>query len=77
MSDKAIDDVTIDGDRFKILINDDGQYSLWPAAKVAPAGWMEIGERGTKAQCLAEIETRWTDMRPKSLLIRNVPQHEP
>jgi MbtH protein len=32
-----------------------------------PAGWREVGVSGPKAECLAHIETVWTDMRPASL----------
>jgi len=53
---------------FKVVINDEEQYSIWPAYKSKiPGGWREVGKEGLKAECLAYIETHWTDMRPLSL----------
>jgi MbtH protein len=53
-----------------VLINDEGQYSLWPTFKDAPAGWTTVGPRGARKDCLDYIEAHWTDMRPKSLIAR-------
>jgi len=58
---------SIDGDEFAVLINDEGQHSLWPSAQPVPEGWVRIGPIGPKAECLAFIEESWTDMRPISL----------
>lgn len=52
---------------FQVLINDEEQYSLWPAFKAVPAGWRAVGPKGDKALCLDYIEKNWTDMRPLSL----------
>jgi MbtH protein len=57
----------IDGDEFKVLLNDEGQYSLWPSATSAPSGWQETGLVGSKDVCLDFIRDNWTDMRPESL----------
>ena len=51
-----------------VLINDEGQYSLWPTFKDVPAGWTAVGPRGARQDCLDYIEANWTDMRPKSLI---------
>ena len=56
-----------DGDYFKVLINTEGQYSLWPSEKEIPGGWDQVGEKGTREECLELVETKWTDMRPNSL----------
>jgi MbtH protein len=61
------DNWSMDGDFFKVLINTEGQYSLWPSAKEIPVGWDQVGEKGTKEECLELVETKWTDMRPNSL----------
>jgi MbtH protein len=53
---------------FLVLVNDEGQYSLWPTFKDVPAGWTAVGPRGARKDCLAYIEEHWTDMRPKSLI---------
>jgi len=58
---------SIDGEEFLVLINDEGQHSIWPSALAIPPGWTQIGPVGPKAECLAFIETNWTDMRPVSL----------
>ncbi|HYQ49858.1 MAG TPA: MbtH family protein [Pseudomonas sp.] len=52
---------------FKVLVNAEEQYSLWPDYKAVPAGWREAGKRGPKQDCLDYIEAVWTDMRPLSL----------
>lgn len=53
--------------RFKVLINHEEQYSLWPADLPVPSGWDETGVLAPKDECDAYIEANWTDMRPKSL----------
>lgn len=53
--------------RFAVVVNDEEQYSIWAADRQPPAGWREVGFAGTKDECLAHIETVWTDMRPRSL----------
>lgn len=52
---------------FKVLVNHEEQYSLWPADLPVPGGWTETGQKGPKAECDEYIERVWTDMRPKSL----------
>ncbi|WP_153101832.1 MbtH family protein [Paraburkholderia hayleyella] len=52
---------------YTVVINDEEQYSIWPTFRAVPAGWREVGVRGTKTVCLAHIEVVWTDMRPASL----------
>ncbi|HKT02321.1 MAG TPA: MbtH family protein [Rugosimonospora sp.] len=50
------------------LINEEGQYSLWPAFADVPAGWLIAHPEDTRDACLAYIEQHWTDMRPASLV---------
>ncbi|OQR36411.1 MbtH family protein [Pseudomonas sp. T] len=52
---------------YKVLVNGEEQYSLWPQYKEVPAGWREAGKQGSKAECLAFVEANWADMRPLSL----------
>lgn len=52
---------------FKVVVNDEEQYSIWPDYKQIPNGWRAVGKTGNKQDCLAYIETVWTDMRPLSL----------
>jgi MbtH protein len=49
------------------VVNDEEQYSIWPADRELPLGWREAGKSGKKPEVLAWIEEVWTDMRPKSL----------
>ena len=55
--------------RFKVLINHEEQYSLWPADLAVPGGWEETGVCTSKEECDKYLEETWTDMRPKSLRI--------
>lgn len=52
---------------FRVVVNGDGQYSIWPSDRENPLGWTDAGKEGTKESCLAYIETTWDDMRPLSL----------
>ena len=54
---------------FLVVLNDEEQYSIWPAEQEPPAGWRPAGYTGGRDDCLAHIESVWTDMRPKSLRI--------
>lgn len=50
-----------------VLINDEGQYSIWPAFLEVPSGWdVATGEESRKV-CLDYINLNWVDMRPNSL----------
>ncbi|MFC8534565.1 MbtH family protein [Streptomyces sp. NPDC057249] len=53
---------------FMVLVNDEGQHSLWPAFAEVPAGWTTALGESDRASALAYIEAEWTDMRPKSLV---------
>jgi MbtH protein len=52
---------------YRVVVNHEEQYSIWPADRELPLGWMDGGKQGPKDECLAYIEEVWTDMRPKSL----------
>ncbi|GLZ39065.1 MbtH family NRPS accessory protein [Actinokineospora sp. NBRC 105648] len=52
---------------YQVLVNDEDQYSLWPASREVPAGWRAEGTTGTKDECSAHVDKVWTDMRPRSL----------
>jgi MbtH protein len=53
--------------RFRVVVNDEAQYSIWPLERALPAGWGEAGMQGARAACLEHIASVWTDMRPLSL----------
>jgi MbtH protein len=52
---------------YKVVLNHEEQYSIWPAHRDNPLGWRDEGTRGLKPECLARIKEVWTDMRPLSL----------
>jgi uncharacterized protein YbdZ (MbtH family) len=52
---------------YKVVVNHEEQYSIWPADHALPLGWSEVGKTGMKAECLSYITEVWTDMRPLSL----------
>lgn len=53
---------------YLVLVNHEGQHSLWPVFAEVPAGWEPVFGRAGRTQCLEYIEEHWTDMRPKSLV---------
>ena len=52
---------------YKVVVNREDQYSIWPADRENAFGWQDAGKSGTKTDCLNYIKEVWTDMRPKSL----------
>jgi MbtH protein len=52
---------------YKVVINHEEQYSIWPADRENPLGWREVGRQGLKEECLTYIKEVWTDMRPLSV----------
>lgn len=52
---------------YRVVVNDEEQYSIWPADREPPAGWQAVGVQGPKDECLTWIDENWTDMRPLSL----------
>jgi MbtH protein len=52
---------------YKVVVNHEDQYALWPADRENATGWKDAGRRGTKEACLEYVKQAWTDMRPRSL----------
>lgn len=52
---------------YKVVVNHEEQYSIWPVDKENPLGWHDCEKSGTKSDCLEYIDQVWTDMRPLSL----------
>jgi MbtH protein len=50
-----------------VLVNSEGQHSLWPSFRDIPHGWSIVGPTGDRNLCLRWIESNWIDMRPKSI----------
>jgi len=63
MADRDDDDDQI----YKVVVNHEEQYSLWPAERENPLGWRDAGKQGSKQECMDYIDEIWTDMRPLSL----------
>lgn len=52
---------------YKVVVNQEEMYSIWPADRLNAPGWRDEGKQGLKAECLDYIKEVWTDMRPLSL----------
>jgi MbtH protein len=52
---------------YKVVVNSEEQYSIWPADRENALGWNDAGVQGSKEECLAYIKEVWEDMRPLSL----------
>lgn len=63
----ATTDPDEDPAQYKVVVNDEDQYSIWPADRDDPPGWTEEGFSGSRAACLDHVAHVWTDMRPASL----------
>jgi MbtH protein len=63
MNREENEDTTI----YKVVVNHEEQYSIWPLDRVNAPGWNDAGKSGTKSECLAYIREIWTDMRPLRL----------
>lgn len=63
LGDTDRDDATV----YKVVVNHEEQYSIWPDYKEMPLGWKGVGKSGLKSECLEYIKEVWTDMRPLSL----------
>jgi MbtH protein len=53
---------------FLVLVNEEGQHSLWPAFCTVPTGWRVALQESSREAALEYVEENWTDMRPKSLV---------
>jgi MbtH protein len=58
-------------EQFAVVLNDEEQYSIWPAGRALPEGWHKEGHTGTREECLSHIDTVWTDLRPRSVRERS------
>ena len=53
---------------YKVLVNEEGQYSLWPSFAAVPLGWNVAVEDTSRETCLKAVSESWSDMRPISLV---------
>jgi MbtH protein len=63
MSREEKEDTTV----YKVVVNNEEQYSIWPTWRDNAPGWRDAGKSGLKEECLGWIREVWTDMRPLSL----------
>jgi MbtH protein len=50
-------------DKFLVLVNDAGQYSLWPSFGSVPDGWTVAPASGSsREECLEYIEEHWSEV---------------
>jgi MbtH protein len=57
-----------DAGTFLVLVNDEGQHSLWPEFAAVPDGWRRAHGPSSREQALNFVTENWTDMRPLSLV---------
>jgi MbtH protein len=57
---------------FRVVINGEAQYGIWPADSALPAGWQAVGFVGSRPSCLDFVAEVWRDMRPLSVKSRDV-----
>ncbi|MFI6442943.1 MbtH family protein [Streptomyces sp. NPDC050759] len=55
------------GEQFEVVVNDEGQYSIWWVGREMPAGWTSAKFSGSEKECIDHIDQVWTDMRPISI----------
>ena len=70
MEDKVTNPFEDENGVYHVLINDEGQHSLWPTFIDVPAGWTIVHKSDSRAACLEFVNQNWTDMRPNSLVKR-------
>ncbi|MFC1414691.1 MbtH family protein [Streptacidiphilus sp. N1-12] len=54
--------------RFVVVVNDEGQHSLWPSFAEVPAGWTVVHGEADRDSCVDYVNEHWTDLRPLSLI---------
>lgn len=55
---------------FSVLVNEEGQHSLWPEFADVPAGWSVVIGPTTRAACVEYVNANWTDLRPRGVAAR-------
>ena len=56
---------------YAVLVNDEGQHSLWPLFADVPAGWTVAHGPTDRGACLEYVTSHWTDLRPRSVRERS------
>jgi MbtH protein len=56
-----------DRDSYRVVVNHEEQYSIWPSERENAPGWSDVGITGSKEQCLTYIDQVWRDITPRSV----------
>jgi uncharacterized protein YbdZ (MbtH family) len=56
---------------YSVLVNDEGQHSLWPDFADVPAGWSVAHGPAARDACVEYVNAHWTDLRPRSVAARS------
>jgi MbtH protein len=59
-----MDPEELDQHVYKVVVNAEEQYAIWPADRENALGWRDAGMSGTEEECLAYIKRVWNDQRP-------------
>jgi MbtH protein len=52
---------------YRVVVNDEGQHSIWPSERSVPIGWRAISDALPKPDALRFIAERWSDITPLSV----------
>jgi MbtH protein len=52
---------------YSVLVNAEGQHSLWPTFADPPAGWTVVHGPASRPSCMEYVTAHWTDLRPRRL----------
>ena len=58
---------------YLVLVNGEGQHSLWPASLRPPDGWRTGFGPAGRDDCLTYVNDAWRDLRPRSLAVKADP----
>jgi MbtH protein len=64
MSDQVTNPFEDTDATYLVLVNEQGQHSLWPTSIAVPAGWSSALGPASRQSCLDHVEANWTDLRP-------------
>jgi uncharacterized protein YbdZ (MbtH family)/microcystin-dependent protein len=60
--------------RYRVIVNVEEQYTIWPADQEVLKGWHDAGKEGVRQECLDYIDQVWTDRR--SLSVRKLAEEQ-
>ncbi|WP_329567091.1 MbtH family protein [Kitasatospora sp. NBC_01266] len=58
--------------RYRVLVNDAGDHSLWPAFAAIPAGWSVTLDEASRPECVEHINRNWTAAHTTARVTSNV-----